>query len=109
VRGEINKLLTGGKYDPVVAIDWCMKLARIAEGYISPSSPPAETLKRLIDAPIPVIDRFHNEKRAQEEQVRVERDFGKLRREQTGRKGLLNFVRYFWHSLEPKNRPLVEG
>src|SRR6516164_10543919 len=34
VRGEITKLLTGGEYDPVVAIDWCMKLARIAEGYI---------------------------------------------------------------------------
>jgi hypothetical protein len=47
VRGEINKLLTGGEYDPVVAIDWCMKLARIAEGYIafehprvSPIEPP---------------------------------------------------------------------
>ena len=32
-----------------------------------------------------------------------------LRRQQTGRKGLLNFVRYFWHSLEPKVRPLIEG
>jgi hypothetical protein len=66
-------------------------------------------MKRLIEAPIPLMDRFHNEKRAQEEQTKVERNFGKLRREQTGRKGLLNFVRYFWHSLEPKNRPLVEG
>jgi hypothetical protein len=35
VRGEINKLLAGRKYDPAVAIDWCMKLARIAEGYIA--------------------------------------------------------------------------
>jgi hypothetical protein len=40
---------------------------------------------------------------------KVERDFEKLRRQQTGRKGLLNFVRYFWHSLEPKVRPLIEG
>jgi hypothetical protein len=34
VLGEINKLLTGGEYDPAVAVDWCLKLARIAEGYI---------------------------------------------------------------------------
>ena len=39
VRAEINKLLTGGEYDPVVAIDWCMKLARIAEGYIAYEHP----------------------------------------------------------------------
>jgi hypothetical protein len=39
VRGEINKLLSGGEYDPVVAIDWCMKLARIAEGYIAYEHP----------------------------------------------------------------------
>jgi hypothetical protein len=23
--------------------------------------------------------------------------------------GLLNFVRYFWHTLEPKTRPMIEG
>jgi hypothetical protein len=47
VRGEINKLLTGGKYNPAEIIDWCVKLARIAEGYIafehprvSPIEPP---------------------------------------------------------------------
>ena len=56
-----------------------------------------------------MIDRLYNEKLAQEEQAKVERDFAKLRRQQTGRGGLLNFVRYFWHSLEPKTRPLVEG
>jgi hypothetical protein len=39
----------------------------------------------------------------------IERDFEKLRRQQTGRGGLLNFVRYFWHTLEPKTRALVEG
>jgi hypothetical protein len=51
------------------------------------------------------------ERRRQEERERlqVERDFEKLRRQQTGRGGLLSFVRYFWHSLEPKTRPLVEG
>jgi hypothetical protein len=46
---------------------------------------------------------------AQQEQEKIERDFAKLRRQQTGRGGLLNFVRYFWHALEPKDRPLVEG
>jgi hypothetical protein len=37
-----------------------------------------------------------------QERQKIERDFEKLRRQQTGRKGLLQFVRYFWHSLEPK-------
>ena len=55
------------------------------------------------------MDLLHNEKRAEEERVKVERDFGKLRRQQTGRGGLLNFVRYFWHTLEPKTRKMVEG
>jgi hypothetical protein len=32
-----------------------------------------------------------------------------LRCQQTGRGGLLNFVRYFWPALEPKMRPLIEG
>ena len=43
------------------------------------------------------------------ERQAIERDFEKLRNKQTGRGGLLNFVRYFWHTLEPKTRPLVEG
>ena len=39
VRAEINKLLAGGEYDPAVAVDWCVKLARIAEGYIAYEHP----------------------------------------------------------------------
>jgi hypothetical protein len=39
----------------------------------------------------------------------IERDYAKLRRQQTGRGGLLNFVRYFWHTPEPKTRPMIEG
>jgi hypothetical protein len=39
----------------------------------------------------------------------IESDFAKVRRKQTGRGGLLNFVRYFGHTLEPKTRPIVEG
>ena len=34
VRAEINRLIAEGKYDPEVLIDWCMKLGRLAEGYI---------------------------------------------------------------------------
>jgi hypothetical protein len=43
------------------------------------------------------------------ERRKIERDFEKLRNQQTGRGGLLNFVRYFWHALEPKSRPMVDG
>ena len=45
-----------------------------------------ETINRRPD---PLIDRLYDQMLAQEEQERVERDFGKLRRQQTGRKGLL--------------------
>lgn len=37
------------------------------------------------------------------------RDYAKLREEQSGRGSLLNFVRYYWHVLEPPKRQLVEG
>ena len=54
---------------------------------------------------------YEKQRRRQEsrERAEIERDFEKLRRQQTGRGGLLNFVRYFWHTLEPKTRALVEG
>jgi hypothetical protein len=48
-------------------------------------------------------------RRESRERAEIERDFEKLRRQQTGRGGLLNFVPYFWHTLEPKTRALVEG
>jgi len=34
VRGEINRLIASGEYDPNVLIDWCLKLGRLAETYI---------------------------------------------------------------------------
>ena len=47
VLAEINKLLAGGQYKPAELVDWSVKLARIAEGYIaferprvSPIEPP---------------------------------------------------------------------
>jgi hypothetical protein len=35
------------------------------------------------------------------ERQKIERHLEKLRNQQTGRGGLLQFVRYFWHTLEP--------
>jgi hypothetical protein len=46
-------------------------------------SPPAEALRQFLQVPIPLIDRVIGKKLAQEEQAKVERDFGKLRRQQT--------------------------
>src|ERR1700757_1230256 len=48
-------------------------------------------------------------RQSERETTAIERDFEKLRRQQTGRGSLLRFVRYFWHTLEPKTRALVEG
>jgi hypothetical protein len=49
------------------------------------------------------------EKEAEAEQARISRDFAKLRKQQARRRGLIDFVRYFWHTLEPQERKLVEG
>ena len=49
------------------------------------------------------------ERRQEREQQKVARDYARLREEQTGRGGLLNFVRYYRHILEPPKRELVEG
>jgi phage terminase large subunit-like protein len=65
----------------------------------------------------PVLERtkprdLHHEwgrRQSETERQRIERNFAKLRREQSGRGSLINFVRYFWHTLEPISRKLVEG
>jgi hypothetical protein len=49
------------------------------------------------------------ERAEEDEKAAIEKNFNRLRRQQTGRGGLLNFVRHFWHALEPKTRKLVEG
>ena len=79
----------------------------------SPASSPisAAQLDRSILARVTYLQ-VHEEIRSRTEsrsRAAIERDFAKLRREQTGRGGLLEFVRYFWHTLEPKTRPMVEG
>jgi hypothetical protein len=49
------------------------------------------------------------ERAEEDERAVIEKNFNKIRRQQTGRGGLLNFVRHFWHALEPKSGKLVEG
>jgi hypothetical protein len=49
------------------------------------------------------------ERAEDDERAAIEKNFNRLRRQQTGRGGLLNFVRHFWHALEPKTRSMVEG
>jgi hypothetical protein len=46
VRAENNRLIAEGKYDPEVLIDWCMKLGRLAESYISFEHPRGRPVER---------------------------------------------------------------
>jgi hypothetical protein len=46
VLSEINKLLDVKKYDPRELVDWYIKLARIAEGYISFENPRVSPVER---------------------------------------------------------------
>jgi hypothetical protein len=52
---------------------------------------------------------IHEKQQSEAEQARVARDFAKLRQQQARRGGLIEFVRYFWHTLEPPSRDLIEG
>jgi hypothetical protein len=67
VLAEINKLLAGGKYKPAEIIDWCVKLARIAEGYVAFEHP------RLMPIEPEDRDDYH---------VQVEADLSRLNAEQ---------------------------
>jgi hypothetical protein len=49
------------------------------------------------------------ERREEREKRKVARDYARLREEQAGRGSLLNFVRYYWHVLEPIKRKFIEG
>jgi hypothetical protein len=46
VLAEINKLLAAKRYNPAELIDWYMKLARIAEGYVSFEYPRVSPIER---------------------------------------------------------------
>jgi hypothetical protein len=70
VLGEINKLLAVKRYNPAELIDWYMKLARIAEGYVSFEYPRMSPIERE--------DRNDN--------VEVHADLSRLNTEQFGRR-----------------------
>jgi hypothetical protein len=58
----------------------------------------------------PMMIHLEEQRRREErERQKVARDYAKLREDQAGRGSLLNFVRYYWHVLEPPKRKLVEG
>lgn len=56
-----------------------------------------------------MYDELYKERQEATERERTRRNFDKLRRQQSGRGSLVEFVRYYWHTLEPKSRKLVEG
>jgi hypothetical protein len=67
-------------------------------------------IEHLLQQAKPVFRYQERQRRHEEtERQKIERNFAKLRREQSGRGSLINFVRYFWHTLEPQSRKLVEG
>jgi predicted phage terminase large subunit-like protein len=73
----------------------------------SAGRPPLES---ILEATSPTdVYQARQHLREESERQKIERDFAKLRREQSGRGSLLNFVRYFWHTLEPSTRKLVDG
>jgi hypothetical protein len=52
------------------------------------------------------------ERAEEDERAAIEKNFNKLRRQQTGRGGLLAFVHHFWHALvirRAKLTPLSRG
>jgi hypothetical protein len=64
---------------------------------------------KYLEVPQRLYEELYKAKQDAREKERTRRDADKLRNQQTGRGGLLEFVRYFWHTLEPKSRELVEG
>jgi hypothetical protein len=66
--------------------------------------------EQVVSLVSPMMIHLEEQRRREErERQKVARDYAKLREEQAGRGSLLNFVRYYWHVLEPPKRKLVEG
>jgi hypothetical protein len=66
--------------------------------------------EQVVSLVSPMMIHLEEQRRREErERQKVARDYAKLREEQAGRGSLLNFVRYYWHTLEPKTRKLIEG
>jgi hypothetical protein len=92
VLTEIRKALTSANYKPAELIDWYLKLARIAEGYIGYEHPRVSPVER--------------EDRG-DYNVGVHAELSRLNTEQLI--ALKQLALYFWHTLEPKSRALIEG
>jgi hypothetical protein len=69
----------------------------------------AQPAARLLEIPQRIYDELYRQQTEAAERERTRRDFDKLRRKQTGRGSLVEFVKHFWHTLEPKTRKLIEG
>jgi hypothetical protein len=65
--------------------------------------------RRAAEASGEWYEELYKAKQDAREREKTRRNADRLRSQQTGRGGLIEFVRYFWHTLEPKSRPLVEG
>jgi hypothetical protein len=88
-----------------------MKNSTPSNGSPSSSAPPPPPELELLAQHVQPLW-FHEERARRREQKQIAiatRDYEKLRREQAKRGGLLPFIRYFWHVLEPPKRKLIEG
>jgi hypothetical protein len=73
------------------------------------SQPERDPHIKYLETPPRVFDEALRNTVERVERERTRKDADRLRKQQTGRGSLLNFVRYFWHVLEPPKRDLVEG
>jgi hypothetical protein len=87
-----------------------LPVARILRIPRPASSSRIDGLDLLLEETNPVdLHQERHRRQTETERQKIERNFAKLRREQSGRGSLIEFVRYFWHTLEPASRKLVEG
>jgi len=74
----------------------------------SASRPPPDLLLGLVETPLIDIRDHRSQLQEKAERAKVHRDFNRMRARQTGRGGLIHFVRDFWDVLEPATK-LVDG
>jgi hypothetical protein len=64
---------------------------------------------KYLEVPQRLYEELYKAKQDAREREKTHRNADRLRSQQTGRGSLIEFVRYFWHTLEPQSRQLVEG
>jgi hypothetical protein len=64
---------------------------------------------KYLEVPPRLYEELYKAKQDAREKERTRLNADRLRRQQTGRGSLIEFVRYFWHTPEPQSRKLVEG